>query len=249
MNIRDKIKDKIVLALDVENFDQARELITEFRDYVGIFKVGLQLYCSLGNEIIDFMNENNLRFFLDVKLLDIPNTVSRAVTSLARRNAVFFNVHTLGGKEMMMRAKQASVSICGKRSLVLGVTMLTSIDEIMLKDQFGINFGIKDYVIKLAKLAKSSGLDGVVASVNEVKRIKSECGSDFKVLCPGIRLSSSGIDDQKRVATPSFAIQEGADFLVIGRTLTQAQNRIEAIKKIYSEIESVLTTDLDSSIK
>lgn len=237
------IKEKIVLALDVDTIEEAKRLILELKDYVGVFKIGLQLYTQNGNEIIDFMNEQNLEYFLDVKLLDIPNTVAKASENIVKRGASFFNIHTLGGPEMMkqciQRAKTTARKLAKKEPLVLGVTILTSISDEVLESELYINHKASDYALKLAKLAKKCGLDGVVASTWEAKKIKEVCGLDFKVLCPGIRPVWSLNNDQKRAATPRIAVQEGADYLVIGRAVTAAENRIKAMEMIYKEMGEV----------
>lgn len=234
------IKEKIVLALDVDTLEQAKSLILELKDYVGVFKVGLQIYTQNGNEIVDFMKEQGLDFFLDVKLMDIPNTVAKASENIVKRGASFFNVHTLGGAEMMRQCAQASKETAKelgrKNPLILGVTILTSISDEVLNNEFEIDQKASDLALKLAKLAKDSGLGGVVASTWEARKIKELCGTEFKVLCPGIRPEWSLKDDQKRVATPKVAIAEGADYLVIGRAVTAAENRVEAMEKIYEEI-------------
>lgn len=235
-----KIKEKIVLALDVDTLNEAKNLISELKDYVGVFKVGLQLYTQNGNEIIDFMHEQGLDFFLDVKLLDIPNTVAKASENIVKRGASFFNIHTLGGAEMMKQcsksAKETAKNLGRKEPLILGVTVLTSISDEVLNNELEINKNTSEYVLKLAKLAKDNGLDGVVASTWEAKRIKEICGQDFKVLCPGIRPEWSLKNDQQRAATPAISIKEGADYLVIGRAVTAANNKIEAMEMIYKEI-------------
>ena len=238
--INKEIKEKIVLALDVDTLEEAKKLIMELKDYVGVFKVGLQLYTQNGNEIIDFMKEQGLDFFLDVKLLDIPNTVAKASENIVKRGASFFNIHTLGGAEMMRqcseKAKATARELGQKEPLILGVTVLTSLSDEVLQNELQIPTNARDYVLKLAKLAKENGLDGVVASTWEARKIKEVCGSDFKVLCPGIRPEWSLKNDQKRAATPKTAIAEGADYLVIGRALTAAEDRVKAMQMIYEEI-------------
>ncbi len=246
MQIRPEIKEKIVLALDVDTIEEAKELILELKDYVGVFKVGLQMYTSNGYEIFNFMKEQNIKFFFDVKLHDIPNTVAKASENIIRNGASFFNVHTTGGEEMMRKAQEAARKTAkesGKENpVILGVTVLTSISEECLQNELKIPFKPKEYALNLAIMAKRAGLDGVVASVWEAKKIKQVCGKDFKVLCPGIRPDWASKNDQKRLATPSFAINEGADYLVIGRAVTGQSDRIEAIRKIYEEIENALLT-------
>ena len=235
------IKDKIVLALDVDTLEDAKSLILELKDYVGVFKVGLQLYTQNGNEIIDFMTEQGLEFFLDVKLLDIPNTVAKASENIVKRGASFFNIHTLGGGEMMRQsvksAKSTAKELGQKEPFILGVTVLTSVSDEVLNNELEIPQKASDYVLTLAKLAKDSDLDGVVASVWEAKKIKEICGADFKVLCPGIRPEWSLKNDQQRAATPLRAIQEGADYLVIGRAVTAAKDRVKAMEMIYEEMK------------
>lgn len=237
--IDEKIKEKIVLALDVETLEEAKKLVDELNPYVGTFKVGLQLYTGFGNEIIDYIKSKNSNFFLDVKLMDIPNTVKKASENIVLRGANFYNVHALGGLEMMKQSKEgaykAAEKLGKKPPLILAVTVLTSISQEVLDNEIKVNTQVRELAINLAKLAKEAGLDGVVASVHELRAIKEACGEDFKVLCPGIRPLWSLKDDQKRIATPAQALKDGADFLVIGRAVTAAADRVEAMKKIYEE--------------
>lgn len=237
--IDEKIKEKIVLALDVETLEEAKKLVDELNPYVGTFKVCLQLYTGFGNEIIDYIKSKNSNFFLDVKLMDIPNTVKKASENIVLRGANFYNVHALGGLEMMKQSKEgaykAAEKLGKKPPLILAVTVLTSISQEVLDNEIKVNTQVRELAINLAKLAKEAGLDGVVASVHELRAIKEACGEDFKVLCPGIRPLWSLKDDQKRIATPAQALKDGADFLVIGRAVTAAEDRVEAMKKIYEE--------------
>ncbi len=244
MNINQEIRKKIVLALDVDTTEEAKNLIRELKDYVGVFKVGLQFYTANGTEVFDFMKEIGAEFFFDVKLLDIPNTVKKASANIIRSGASFYNLHALGGAEMMRQsvegANEAASEIGKKSPIILAVTVLTSISDSVLNNELEIPHSALDYVVTLAKLAKESGLSGVVASAFEARKIKEACGKDFKVLCPGIRPLWSVKGDQKRLATPSFAINEGADYLVIGRAVTAAEDRVLAMQKIYAEIEEAL---------
>ena len=246
MQIKPEIREKIVLALDVDEIEQAKSLITELKDYVGVFKVGLQMYTGNGYEIFNFMKEQNIKFFFDIKLHDIPNTVAKASENVVKNGASFFNVHTTGGSEMMKAAaeaaKKAAAETNKEKPTILGVTVLTSISEENLQKELKVPYKPQEYAIHLALEAKNAGLDGVVASVWEARKIKQVCGKDFKVLCPGIRPEWSAKNDQKRLATPSVAIKEGADYLVIGRAVTNAPDRVKAIQMIYEEIENALLT-------
>ncbi len=236
-----EIKDKLVLALDVEDIKEAKSLVDELSDYIGTFKVGLQLFCGYGLEIIDYIKQKNSNFFLDVKLHDIPNTVEKASYNVIKNGANFFNVHATGGIEMMKAARkgadEAAEKFDRKKPIILAVTVLTSISQEVLTNELSNTKSVEDFVVQLAKNAHKAGLDGVVASAKEIKVIKKELGDDFIVLTPGIRPKWSLTDDQKRIATPSGAIKDGADYIVLGRAVTKAQNRLEAVKKIYEEIE------------
>lgn len=238
--INEEIKKKLVLALDVEDIKEAKELVDTLSPYIGTFKVGLQLFCGYGLEIINYIKEKNSNFFLDVKLHDIPNTVEKASYNVIKNGANFFNVHATGGIDMMRAAKKGAFEACEKYNkkppIILAVTMLTSISQEVLKNELLNDNDVQSLVIQLAKNAKEAGLNGVVASAKELKAIKNELGDDFIVLTPGIRPSWSLADDQKRIATPKSAINDGADYIVLGRAVTKAQNKIEAIEKIYQEI-------------
>lgn len=238
--VNNEIKEKIVLALDVDTLDEAKSLVDKLCEYVGTFKVGLQLYTAHGNTIIDYIRGKNSEFFLDVKLMDIPNTVQKASENIVLRGANFFNVHTLGGVKMMegavSGAKAAAQKLNKESPIVLGVTILTSISQEVLSDELQIDKNVSKYTIELAKLAKKAGLTGVVASPLELKGIKEACGKDFKVLCPGIRPAWSAVDDQKRIATPKATLDDGADYIVLGRAVTAAEDPLGAMKKIYEEI-------------
>ena len=239
--ISQEIRKKLVLALDVESIDEAKKLVDELSPYIGTFKVGLQLFCGYGLEIVDYIKEKNSDFFLDVKLHDIPNTVEKASFNVIKNGANFFNVHATGGIEMMKAAKRGAMAAAEKynkkKPLVLAVTVLTSINQETLSNELSNKKSVEEFVIQLAKNAREAGLDGVVASAKELKAIKREVGEDFIVLTPGIRPAWSAVNDQQRIATPSSAIKDGADFIVLGRAVTSASDKIEAIKKIYEEIQ------------
>jgi len=241
IKINEKIREKLVLALDVEDINEAKKLVEDLSPYIGTFKVGLQLFCGYGLEIVNFIKEKNADFFLDVKLHDIPNTVEKASYNVIKNGANFFNVHATGGIEMMKAARKGAMEACvkyGKKEpIILAVTVLTSISDEVLKEELSNTKTSADFVVQLAKNAKTAGLTGVVASAKELPLIKKELGDDFIVLTPGIRPAWSATNDQKRIATPTSALNDGADYIVLGRAVTAAENRIEAIEKIYQEIE------------
>ncbi len=234
-------KERLVLALDVDDFKKAEELVGKLSDYVGVFKVGSQLFTAEGAKVVNMINERGGRVFLDLKFHDIPNSVARAAEVATKLGVSIFNVHTSGGYEMMKAAaeasKKVSLSLGVRKPLILGVTLLTSINQEILEKEVGIKKRLGEQVVHLAKLAKAAGLDGVVASSWEIKEIREACGEDFVILTPGIRPAGKSSDDQKRIMTPREAIKLGADFLVIGRPIRNASNPVEAAKEILREME------------
>ena len=234
-------RERLVLALDVDDFKKAEELVGKLSDYVGVFKIGSQLFTAEGVKVVNMVNDKGGKVFLDLKFHDIPNTVARAAEVATKLGVYIFNVHTSGGYEMMKTAaeatKRTSLALGINKPLILGVTLLTSINQEILEKEVGIKKRLKEQVVHLAKLAKAAGLDGVVASSWEIKEIRKTCGEDFVILTPGIRPAGKSSDDQKRVMTPREAIKLGADFLVIGRPIRNASNPVEAAKEILREME------------
>lgn len=234
-------RERLVLALDVDDFKKAEELVGKLSDYVGVFKVGSQLFTAEGTKVVNMINEKGGKVFLDLKFHDIPNTVARAAEVATKLGAYIFDVHTSGGYEMMKAAAEASkkisLSLGVRKPLILGVTLLTSINQEILEKEIGVKKKLEEQVVHLAKLAKAAGLDGIVASSWEIKEIRKACGEDFVILTPGIRPTGKSSDDQKRVMTPREATKLGADFLVIGRPIRNAANPVEAAKKILKEME------------
>jgi len=234
-------RERLVLALDVDDFSSAENLVGLLKDYVGVFKVGSQLFTSEGTKIIDMITKAKARVFLDLKFHDIPNTVKGAAESATKLGVYMFNVHASGGYEMMKAAADAaietSIKLGIKKPLILGVTVLTSINQEILEKEVGVNKAVKEHVVHLAKLAKSAGLDGVVASPHEIKDIRDACGKNFIILTPGIRPAGEEINDQKRIMTPKQALEQGADFIVIGRPIRNAENPVEAARNIIREME------------
>ena len=234
-------KERLVLALDVDDFSSAEKLVGLLKDYVRVFKVGNQLFTSEGTKIINMINEAKARVFLDLKFHDIPNTVKGAAESATKLGVYMFNVHASGGYEMMKAAadaaRETSIKLGIKKPLVLGVTVLTSINQEILEKEVGVKRAVKEHVVHLAKLAKSAGLDGVVASPHEIKDIRDACGKNFIILTPGIRPVGQELNDQKRIMTPKQALEQGADFIVIGRPIRNAENPVEAARNIIREME------------
>lgn len=228
--------NKLCLALDVALFDEAKAIIDELHDSVGVFKIGKELFTSVGPKIVEYIHGKKSRVFLDLKFHDIPNTVRKASEAAARMGVFMFNVHASGGSEMMKAAIQGVKDSGHTKTLVLGVTVLTSMNEAVLKNEVHVTGNLREYVIHLAKLAQTSGLSGVVASPLEIKMIRQACGSDFKIITPGVRPEWAGQDDQKRVMTPREAVQAGADFIVVGRPILKAANCREAAEKILKEV-------------
>lgn len=229
---------KLCLALDVSSFDDAKTIIDELHASVGLFKIGKELFTSVGPRIVEYVHSKKSRVFLDLKFHDIPNTVRKASEAAARLGVFMFNVHASGGSDMMKAAVQGVRDSGNTKTLVLGVTVLTSMNEAVLKNEIHVTGNLHEHVMHLAKLAQASGLSGVVASPQEIKIIRQNCGSDFKIITPGVRPEWASSDDQKRVMTPREAIQAGADFIVVGRPILKAANRIEAAEKILKEVNA-----------
>ena len=237
-----QVKDKIIVALDVENAKEAREIIKEIGGAVGAFKIGLQLFTSAGASFVREAVEAGNKIFLDVKFHDIPNTVAKASVEAARLGIWMFNIHALGGSEMMRQTNEQVGEFCEKENLekpkIIGVTILTSSNQESLSE-IGIEREIKSQVVNLAQITAKCGLDGVVASPQEIAEIRINNGDEeFLIVTPGIRPSFATNDDQKRVMTPKQAVELGANYLVIGRPITKAQDKLSAVQKILEEIES-----------
>lgn len=231
-----KINDRIIVALDVATADEARAIVAELRGSVGAFKIGMQLFTSAGPDLVREFATSSLKIFLDLKFHDIPNTVAKAAVEAARLGVWMLNVHTLGGGEMMRQTVEEVDAVCKRetlaRPLIIGVTVLTSADRETLR-QVGIDREPETVAVELASLAAEYGLDGVVASPLEAEAIRrSNANKDFLIVTPGIRADFATGDDQKRVTTLGKALAIGADFAVIGRPITQAEDRLAALEKI-----------------
>lgn len=234
------VKDNLIIALDVDTGARALDLVRELHTVAGMFKVGSQLFTANGPQIVRDIIALNAKVFLDLKFHDIPHQVAGAARSAAELGISLFTIHASGGSEMMRRAVQSVEEVAqrgGVRSRVLAITVLTSIDATILS-QIGVTSTPEESVRRLVHLAESSGVDGVVASPNEIKTIRSAVpSSDFLVVTPGIRPASSESEDQKRVATPAAAIAAGASYLVVGRPITGAADPLAAAHEIIADME------------
>jgi orotidine-5'-phosphate decarboxylase len=234
---RDEARSKIIFALDFDTFNTAKHWVSTLAGRVGMFKVGKQLFTAYGPDIVRMIENFGAEVFLDLKYHDIPNTVAMASREAAKLRVTLFNVHALGGYEMMARTVEILHKEFpeGKRSKVLAVTILTSSNEETLRG-VGIDHPVQEMVVRLATLARKAGIDGVVASPREVSLIREACGKDFLIVTPGVRPSFASTDDQKRVMTPAEAVAAGSDYLVIGRPISAAPDPLQAVEKIMDEI-------------
>jgi orotidine-5'-phosphate decarboxylase len=237
-------KDKIILALDVSTEQEAMDLVKDLKDLVGAFKIGLELFTSIGPRIFDAVrNAGAEKIFFDGKFHDIPNTVAGAARAAVRMGVWMFNVHAPGGTVMMRAAADAAAEesrrLGVETPLIIGVTVLTSISPEMLRHELSVPALLENQVTHLAQLAQNSGLNGVVASPQEIIPVKAACGPEFLVVTPGVRPVWSAKNDQARIMTPAEAVRAGADYMVIGRAITAAENRRAAAERVVEELEFV----------
>jgi len=217
------MKSKLIVALDVDNYERAVELIRELSDVVEIFKVGSQLFTRVGPKIVDYINSQGKSCFLDLKFHDIPNTVAKSIESAAALNVFMLTVHASGGADML---KAASQNIPAK-PLILGVTVLTSVGG-----------SVQSEVRRLALLSMNCGLNGVIASPHEVSLLRQCVGEKLLIITPGVRPSWADAGDQKRVMTPADAVAAGANYLVIGRPIIEATKPVAAVLRVTTEMAS-----------
>jgi len=239
-------KDKLILALDVETADRALVLFDLLKDSAAMFKIGMQLFTAAGPEIVRQIIKRSGRVFLDLKYHDIPNTVAAAGIEATRLGVSIFNIHASGGVEMMKRTAAAVAETAGRESLarpaVIAVTALTSLDSEAL-NQLGIQTEPRSLVKRLARAAFESGLDGVVASPQEIEIIRHEVEDPrFIVVTPGIRPRGARSDDQRRTTTPADAIRAGADYIVIGRPVLDAPDPVSSAREVMAEIDTVISS-------
>jgi orotidine-5'-phosphate decarboxylase len=232
----------IIFALDVGSWEEAQRFVEKLSESVWGFKIGKELFTWMGPKVVEMIQERGSKVFLDLKYHDIPATVARASAMATRLRVSMFNLHALGGLEMMRAAAEASHEAAHKEDLptptILGVTVLTSLRESDLR-AVGITEPVEKEVVQLASLAQQAGLDGVVASPLEIKPLRKRCGEDMVIVTPGVRPSQDLRHDQARIMTPAEAIKAGADYVVIGRPIRDAADPLKATRDILQEIRAV----------
>ncbi|MBA3247400.1 MAG: orotidine-5'-phosphate decarboxylase [Pyrinomonadaceae bacterium] len=242
--------DKLIIALDVETPQAARELVARLCGHAGMFKIGSQLFTAAGPEFVREIVGAGGRVFLDLKFHDIPNTVASACCEAVRLGVSLFNVHASGGSEMMRRAAEMTAETAAREGLprpnLIAVTVLTSADAATLAE-IGVTDAPEAQVIKLARLAANCGMDGVVASPHEVAPVRAAMANDdFLLVTPGVRPRTAAHDDQKRVMTPAEAVRAGASYLVVGRAIINAPDPLRAAQEIAAEMAQALPASMDN---
>ncbi|MDP2560332.1 orotidine-5'-phosphate decarboxylase [Psychrobium sp. 1_MG-2023] len=228
-------QSKVVVALDFDNKEQALAFVDSISADSCRLKIGKEMFTYFGPEFVKALVDKGFDVFLDLKFHDIPNTVAKAVTAAAELGVWMVNVHATGGEKMMRAAKEALVPYGDKAPLLIAVTVLTSMEQAELP-LIGIDAPLDQHVERLATLTKECGLDGVVCSAQEAKKLKSLLGQEFNLVTPGIRPAGSAVGDQKRIMTPVQAVAAGSDYLVIGRPITKADNPSEVLRDINQSL-------------
>ena len=232
--------NKLIVSLDVSNIGEAEKIVNTLSDVADIFKVGIYPFMACGPQIIKMLQKKGKKVFLDLKYHDIPSIVSRAVKYAVKMEIWALTIHASGGFSMLRETQKAlkveATASNLKKPLLFGVTVLTSLKE---KDlgQIGINRKVEKQVKRLALMSRDAGLDGVISSSRGIGLIRKYCGKKFLIVTPGIRPKGAQVNDQKRTLTPFQAIKEGADYLVIGRPIIQAENPLAVVSQILKEIE------------
>ncbi|SMP55420.1 orotidine-5'-phosphate decarboxylase [Anoxynatronum buryatiense] len=229
-------REKLIVALDKSEAGEVNQLVSALGEEIIWYKVGMELYYNEGNAMVKRLLNQGKQVFLDLKFHDIPNTVGQAARAATRLGVGMFNVHAGGGREMMRQAalcsREEAARLGLKPPVVLGVTVLTSMNQEAFETDLGFTGTIEDKVVAWAVLAQEAGLDGVVASAREAALIRKQCGAGFKIVTPGIRPAGSDLNDQARVMTPEMALDAGADYLVVGRPITAAPQPADAARSI-----------------
>ena len=234
------MRERLIVALDVDNLEQATELVRQLAGEVGMFKIGKQLFTHAGPQAVRQIQELGGEVFLDLKFHDIPNTVAKAAIEATRLGVKMFNVHASGSLEMMRMTVKEVKRVCRqqklRRPIMLAVTVLTSLNQDDLK-RVGVERKVADQVVRLALLTKEAGMDGVVASPHEVADIREACGRRFVIVTPGIRPSDVNRNDQQRVMTPQDAVRGGVDYIVVGRPIIEAKDPVAAARAIVADMQ------------
>jgi len=235
-----QMHSRLIFALDVATVPEAVELVKLLRNEVGMFQVGKQLFLHAGPEVVREIKQHGGEVFLDLKFHDIPRTVAKAGAEATRLAVRMFDVHASGSVSMMRQTISEVNKVCRTEHLVrpklLAVTVLTSLDHDDLR-RLGVRSGVESHVVRLARLAREAGMDGVVASPHEVARIRKECGRRFLIVTPGVREPRGALDDQKRVMSPEAAIRAGANYLVVGSPIRDAADPVAAARSIVASME------------
>jgi len=237
-----KADDRLIVALDVHTMADVEQLVQKLGDTVSYYKVGMELFYSVGPDVVRWLSQQGKKVFLDLKLHDIPNTVAGGLCSLMDLGASIVNVHASGGYTMMKTAAERLHAAAAERGIecpkIIAITVLTSISQEEWNGT-GQTRAIEDSVLTLARLTKSVGLDGVVASPREAAAIRQACGPDFLIVTPGVRPAGSDVNDQTRIATPAAAIRNGASHIVVGRPIRMADDPQAAAEAIIAEMAGV----------
>ncbi len=233
-------KDRLIVALDVETLGAALGLVERLAGLVTRFKIGSQLFTAAGPAAVEAVRKRGGEIFLDLKYHDIPNTVAGAAREAVRLGVFMFNVHASGGRAMMRASVEAATAAAtgsgSQRPLVIAVTVLTSLDRAALSRELGVTSSVEGHVLHLCGLAREAGLDGCVASANEIRAIRNHLGAGWVIVTPGVRPAGSDADDQARIATPQATARAGAHYLVVGRPITAAADPVAAAQAILAEI-------------
>ena len=234
------LRDRLIVALDVDSLAQAERLAERLDGLVRRFKIGSQLFTAGGPAVVEAIQKRGAEVFLDLKFHDIPNTVAGAAREAARLGVFMFNVHASGGLAMMKAAADgaaaAAVELSVRRPLAIAVTVLTSLDRAALHRELGVTSSVEGHVLHLAELAREAGLDGTVASPVEIAAIRRSLGAAWVIVTPGVRPAGSAAGDQSRVATPGAAARAGAHYLVVGRPIIGAPDPAAAAAAILEEM-------------
>jgi orotidine-5'-phosphate decarboxylase len=230
------MKEKIIIALDVSSSERALQLVHELRDVIGMFKVGSQLFTASGPQIVREITAGGGKVFLDLKFHDIPNTVTRAAMEAAKLGVSMMTVHASGGRAMMESvSKELHNQFGGKRPIVVAITVLTSFDTRTLFE-IGVEIPLEEQVQRLSLSAQACGMDGVVCSPREIQLVRGSVNPSFKIVTPGIRLPNQPLNDQQRTATPHEALMAGADYIVLGRAITEDDDPRAAVERTIQSI-------------